>query len=172
MVRCTFSPARAWRLAVGPTSTRTLGSANQAIQSSTQPEDKTVMTQAAVKKIVLFQPGIEGASEFLSQQSAFAGKVPLYFFPRLPAASVTQSTGVLCLTLRSSRAPTACRAGHQAQGLRPILRLLPVTPHRRCRLSSDVRQRKSSNSIQHADRKQNCDEARSSQKNSAFPPSS
>jgi hypothetical protein len=44
-----------------------------------------------------------------------------------------------CLTLRSSRAPTACHAGHQAQGLRPILRLLSSAPHRRCRLSSNVR---------------------------------
>ena len=32
MVRGTFSPARAWRLAVGPTSTRTLGSVRQAMR--------------------------------------------------------------------------------------------------------------------------------------------
>ena len=37
-----------------------------------------------------------------------------------------------CLTLRSSGAPTACHAGHQALGLRPILRLLPSAPYR-CR---------------------------------------
>ena len=32
MVRFTFSPARAWRLAVGPASTRTLGCAKQAVR--------------------------------------------------------------------------------------------------------------------------------------------
>ena len=47
--------------------------------------------------------------------------------------------GKWCLTPRSSRAPTAGRAGHQALGLRPILRLLSSTPHRRCRLNSNVR---------------------------------
>ena len=41
---------------------------------------------------------------------------------------------------RSSRAPTACHAGHQALGLRPILRLLSSAPRRRCRLNSNVRQ--------------------------------
>ena len=46
------------------------------------------------------------------------------------------------LTLRSSRAPTAGRAGHQALGLRPILRLLSITPHRRCQLNSNVRHHK------------------------------
>ena len=45
------------------------------------------------------------------------------------------------LTPRSSRAPTAGRAGHQALGLRPILRLLSSAPHRWCRLSSNVRPR-------------------------------
>ena len=43
------------------------------------------------------------------------------------------------LTPRSSGAPTACRAGHQALGLRPILRLLSSTPCRRRPLSSNVR---------------------------------
>jgi hypothetical protein len=44
-----------------------------------------------------------------------------------------------CLTPRSSGAPTSRRAGHQAQGLRPILRLLSSTP--RCWLprTSNVR---------------------------------
>ena len=56
----------------------------------------------------------------------------------------TQSTVAsrCSLTPRSSRAPTAGRAGHQALGLRPILRLLSSTPHRRCRLNSNVRLRK------------------------------
>ena len=46
-----------------------------------------------------------------------------------------------CLTLRSSRAPTAGHAGQQAPGLRPILRLLSSASHRRCRLNSNVRPR-------------------------------
>ena len=37
--------------------------------------------------------------------------------------------------------PTACHAGHQALGLRPILRLLSSASHRRCQLSSNVRPR-------------------------------
>ena len=44
-----------------------------------------------------------------------------------------------CLTLRSSRAPTAGHAGQQAPGLRPILRLLASASPRRCRLNSNVR---------------------------------
>ena len=44
-----------------------------------------------------------------------------------------------CLTPRSSRAPTAWHAGHQALGLRPILRLLSAAPRCRCRLNSNVR---------------------------------
>ena len=43
------------------------------------------------------------------------------------------------LTTRSSGAPTAWRTGHQALGLRPILRLLSSAPRRRCPLSSNVR---------------------------------
>ena len=46
------------------------------------------------------------------------------------------------LTLRSSGAPTAWRTGHQALGLRPILRLLSSAPRRRCPLSSNVRPRR------------------------------
>ena len=46
-----------------------------------------------------------------------------------------------CLTPRSSGAPTACHAGHQALGLRPILRLLSSAPSRRRPLSSNVRPR-------------------------------
>jgi hypothetical protein len=44
-----------------------------------------------------------------------------------------------CLTPRSSGAPTAGHAGHQALGLRPILRLLPSASCRRRPLSSNVR---------------------------------
>ena len=44
------------------------------------------------------------------------------------------------LTLRSSGVPTACHAGHQALGLRPILRLLSSAPCRWRPLSSNVRQ--------------------------------
>jgi len=36
VVRCTFSPARAWRLAVGPASTRTLGITNAAVLCSSK----------------------------------------------------------------------------------------------------------------------------------------
>ena len=46
------------------------------------------------------------------------------------------------LTLRSIGAPTACHAGHQALGLRPILRLLSSAPCRRRPLSSNVRPRR------------------------------
>ena len=35
--------------------------------------------------------------------------------------------------------PNGGHAGHQAQGLRPILRLLSSASHRRCRLNSNVR---------------------------------
>jgi hypothetical protein len=45
-----------------------------------------------------------------------------------------------CLTPRSSGAPTSRRAGHQAQGLRPILRLLPSAPRCWLPLTSNVRQ--------------------------------
>ena len=70
--------------------------------------------------------------------------------PRWPrhARSVSRPPAVRAgkwwLTLRSSRAPTAWRASHQALGLRPILRLLSGTPRCRCRLSSNVRRRKHS----------------------------
>ena len=50
------------------------------------------------------------------------------------------------LTLRSSGAPTAWRTGHQALGLRPILRLLSSTPRRRRPLSLHVRHHESSHS--------------------------
>jgi hypothetical protein len=43
-----------------------------------------------------------------------------------------------CLTLRSSGAPTSRRAGHQAQGLRPILRLLSSAPRCWLPLTSNV----------------------------------
>ena len=43
------------------------------------------------------------------------------------------------LTPRSSGAPTVCHAGHQALGLRPILRLLSSAPSRCRPLSSNVR---------------------------------
>jgi len=36
VVRCTFSPVRAWRLAVGPASTRTLGLATESVQCSSR----------------------------------------------------------------------------------------------------------------------------------------
>jgi hypothetical protein len=45
-----------------------------------------------------------------------------------------------CLTLRSSGAPTSRRTGHQAQGLRPILRLLSSAPRCWLPLTSNVRQ--------------------------------
>ena len=54
----------------------------------------------------------------------------------------TVTTAACCLTPRSSRAPTAWHAGHQAQGLRPTMRLLSSAPRCRCRLNSNVRQRK------------------------------
>jgi hypothetical protein len=44
-----------------------------------------------------------------------------------------------CLTPRSSGAPTSRRAGHQAQGLRPILRLLSSAPRCWLPLTSNVR---------------------------------
>jgi hypothetical protein len=44
-----------------------------------------------------------------------------------------------CLTHRSSGAPTSRRAGHQAQGLRPILRLLSSAPRCWLPLTSNVR---------------------------------
>ena len=43
-----------------------------------------------------------------------------------------------CLTLRSSLSSTAFRTGHQALGLRSILRLLPSAPRRRRQLTSNV----------------------------------
>ena len=51
------------------------------------------------------------------------------------------------LTSRSSGTPTACRASHQAQGLRPILRLLPGTPRCRGPLNSNVRQRRKRHAV-------------------------
>ena len=45
------------------------------------------------------------------------------------------------LTIRSSGATTAWHTGHQALGLRPILRLLSSAPRRRRPLSSNVRPR-------------------------------
>ena len=75
---------------VGAGLAQTLGSASQRIRSGTQPESKTVMTQAAVRRIVLFRQAVEGASEFRSQETAFAGKVPLCFLPAF-AGSVSDS---------------------------------------------------------------------------------
>jgi hypothetical protein len=49
------------------------------------------------------------------------------------------------LTLHSSGAPTALRAGHQVQGLRPILHLLSSAQRRRAPLNSNVRHHKDSN---------------------------
>ena len=51
------------------------------------------------------------------------------------------TTDQCCLTPRSSRAPTAWHAGHQALGLRPIVRMLSSAPSRRCHLNSNVRHR-------------------------------
>ena len=51
------------------------------------------------------------------------------------------SSGKECgLTIHSSGPPTACRTSQQAQGLRPILRLLSGTPRCRGPLNSNVRQ--------------------------------
>ena len=47
------------------------------------------------------------------------------------------------LTIRSSGAPTAWHTGHQALGLRPILRLLSSAPRHWRQLSSNVRPRNS-----------------------------
>jgi len=43
-----------------------------------------------------------------------------------------------CLTLRSSGAPTACRTGHPALGLRPILRRLSSAPRVGARLAQTL----------------------------------
>jgi hypothetical protein len=53
------------------------------------------------------------------------------------------------LTLRSSGAPTAWHTGHQAQGLRPILRLLSSAPYRWLPLTSNVRHRIQSDLLIH-----------------------
>ena len=58
----------------------------------------------------------------------------------LPKPFLTSALTRRRLTPRSSGAPTACHAGHQALGLRPILRLLSSAPCRRRPLSSNVRQ--------------------------------
>ena len=58
---------------------------------------------------------------------------------RLPLVQVAPSQKTRGLTPRSSGAPTACRAGHQAPGLRPILRLLSSATYRCRPLSSNVR---------------------------------
>jgi len=57
------------------------------------------------------------------------------------------------LTSRSSGAPTACRTGHQALGLRPILRLLSSAPCRRRPLSSNVRPQSSTMQVSRAQNK-------------------
>ena len=65
--------------------------------------------------------------------------------PRPVAPNTVQAVGRRrCLTLRSSRASTACRAGHQALGPWPILRLLSSAPRRRRQLTSNVRNHTSS----------------------------
>ena len=74
-----------------------------------------------------------------------AGTVSLVFFPSLACRVSNSEHRVRCLTLRSSGRPTALRAGRQAQGLRPILRLPSITQHRRAPLSSNVRQHVTSN---------------------------
>jgi hypothetical protein len=57
--------------------------------------------------------------------------------PVQSVATVTSSG--LRLTRRSSGHPAACQSGHQAQGLRPILRLLSSLPRRWVPLSFNVR---------------------------------
>jgi hypothetical protein len=52
-----------------------------------------------------------------------------------------------CLTPRSSGAPTSRRAGHQAQGLRPILRLLSSAPRCWLPLTSNVRRHSSCGNV-------------------------
>jgi hypothetical protein len=49
-----------------------------------------------------------------------------------------------CLTLHSSGPPTALRTSHQAQGLRPIVRLLSGAQRRRGPLNSNVRRHRPS----------------------------
>ena len=63
--------------------------------------------------------------------------------PEWRSCNLTRATAAsqCSLTPRSSRAPTAWHASHQALGLRPILRLLSGAPHCRCRLNSNVRHR-------------------------------
>ena len=73
-----------------------------------------------------------------------------------------------CLTPRSSGAPTACRTGHQALGLRPILRLLSSAPRRRCPLSSNVRPH-SQPPVAHHPPEQPCPQSHDSQGPRSFP---
>ena len=55
--------------------------------------------------------------------------------------SFAATTAARCLTPRSSRAPTACHAG-PAGGTRYIFASRACASHRRCRVNSNVRQRK------------------------------
>ena len=86
---------------------------------------------AAAGKLVARQPGQRGAACLGSSSPKSVATVAHY----TPSRDLT----LCCLTPRSSRAPTAWHAGHQALGLRPILRLLSSAPRCRCRLNSNVR---------------------------------
>ena len=85
--------------------------------------------------IVALDTGIYGGQSLQDTLSSAPWR-----FKKTPRFSVTRQCS---LTLRSSGAPTAVRAGQQAQGLRPILRLLPGTHCRRRPLSSNVRPHRS-----------------------------
>ena len=86
---------------------------------------------AAAGKFVAGQPGQRGADCVRSSSPKSVAPVAHYTSSRFLT--------LCCLTPRSSGAPTAWHTGHQALGLRPILRLLSSAPRCRRPLSSNVR---------------------------------
>ena len=74
-----------------------------------------------------FQPGIEGALEFRSQQAAFAGKVPLYFFPAF-ASSVSNSKHRRALPNPSLK-PSPNGVSRRTSSARPSAYFAPAARH-------------------------------------------
>ena len=171
MVRGTFSPARAWWLTVGPTSTRTLGVACPPIAQH-QHFQETHRARSAAQVFSQNAGGIAGCRRrerpprvqlatcnlqqrrivgLVREQPHASGQRPHSLVGHCGSAILLlifkvplwRSSGstVQRLTPRSSRAPTACHAG-PAGGTQYIFAIRARAPRCWCRLNSNVRRRK------------------------------
>jgi len=145
VVRCTFSPARAWRLAAGPASTRTLGRAipipcPRSCGGLPEPRRRRVSASVSGHAVIFGHPRYRGAREprhrpFARQRSAgvLAGTTAFHW----PASSVgtpcpdpvaLRRSGSVFYPDRGWRfAPACCAAQSEAQS-GPKSSLHPLAP--------------------------------------------